>query len=102
MHSGTTYFPDSIKVLDARMTPFIHEYTPAKIMSGRYDRYWLMRDVDTGFQTLAIDIGKAIANRCGRHLRCNVEQHVSIVVRLHLVMNCARDYVARSQLFPLR
>ena len=42
MHSGATDFADRIEVFDARVPPFIHQYAPAEIMSGRYDGNWLV------------------------------------------------------------
>src|SRR4030095_3406576 len=100
MHSRTTYLPDCIEPFDTGASPFIHEHAAAEVVSSRHYRNRFACNVDTSLKTLFTDIRKAFLDFSRWHSRCDIKQHVRVVMLFHLTMDSPRHHVTGCEILP--
>ncbi len=71
-------------------------------MCGRDHWNWLARNIESNFQTLCIDVRKALTNVVCAHVGCDVEHDVRVTMSFHLMMNRTGHHVASGKVLPFR
>ena len=102
VQAGAGHLANSVQTRQCRPPPQIHQHTAAKIMRRGDDGDRPFGDVNIHLQAAGVNLGKALADGIGLHVRGDIQQHIRIPVFEHLPVNRAGDHVPGGQVFPLR